>query len=58
MKSLLIHEEAELEFKEAVNYYESRSAGLGTDLAAQIEACFMSIRQNPARFSFHKKTSM
>jgi hypothetical protein len=52
VKQLLVHEDAELEFKDAVDYYEARSVGLGLTFAAEIEKCYRAVRQSPARFRF------
>jgi toxin ParE1/3/4 len=56
VKQLLVHEDAELEFKDAVDYYEARSIGLGLNFAAEMEKCYRAIRQAPTRFPFHKNT--
>jgi toxin ParE1/3/4 len=58
VKQLLIHEEAELEFKHAVDYYEKRSIGLGLEFAGEVETCYSAIRRNPIRFPFHKRTPL
>jgi toxin ParE1/3/4 len=56
VKRLVIRQEAEIEFAEAVGYYNSCSAGLGIDFAHEVEACFSSIQSSPKRFSFYRRT--
>ena len=58
MKRLIFHEDAEVEFKEAVDYYELKSSGLGLDFAADVQARCASIQLRPERFPFYKKTRM
>jgi len=43
MKRLLVHEEAELELWQAVDYYEVKSAGLGLDLEHEVSLAFINI---------------
>lgn len=58
MKPLRAHFQAKIEFDDAARYYESRLTGLGEDFEAEVKACFLSIRQAPARFPFHKRTAV
>lgn len=44
------HPAARLEFIEAVNYYESRSQGLGAEFAEEIEAALEVIADDPRRW--------
>lgn len=50
MTSTTILREAEVELWEAVEYYESRSTGLGLDFEAEIEASVRAISQSPDRW--------
>jgi hypothetical protein len=50
MTATTILHEAELELREAVEYYESRSPGLGLDLQSEIEASVHAISQTPDRW--------
>lgn len=56
MKRLVIRQEAEIELREAVDYYEKRLAGLGGRFFDEVESCFYSIQGSPSRFPFHKRT--
>ena len=49
MTATTILHEAEVELWEAVEYYESRSAGLGLDFQAEIEAAVQAIAEAPDR---------
>jgi toxin ParE1/3/4 len=50
MTDAIILHEAEVELWEAVEYYESRSPGLGLDLQAEIEASVHAISSAPDRW--------
>jgi len=50
MTAATILHEAEVELWEAVEYYESRSPGLGLDFQAEIEASVHAISQAPDRW--------
>ena len=50
MRSITILHEAEAELWEAVAYYEERSAGLGLDFVAEVEASIKAVRDVPERW--------
>jgi hypothetical protein len=50
MTPTTILHEAEVELRQAVEYYESRSSGLGLDFQAEIEASIHAISQSPERW--------
>jgi len=50
MTATTILHEAEVELWEAVEYYESRSPGLGLDFQAEIEASVQAIAASPDRW--------
>jgi toxin ParE1/3/4 len=56
MKPLVIDEEAAQELDEAIRYYETRSPGLGVDLAAKVSDAFLRIQRNPGFYPHHKQT--
>jgi len=45
--SYVFHPEAEVEFNEAIEWYESRELGLGLDFAAQVHAAVQRARAFP-----------
>jgi len=47
---VVIEEEAEQEFDEAVNFYEEREPGLGRRFARDVLEVFRKARQNPEQF--------
>jgi toxin ParE1/3/4 len=55
MKTVIIHEDAEQELKEAVQYYEARSQGLGAAFEETIYQAVQRIRENPTQYPFYKK---
>jgi hypothetical protein len=50
MTATSILHEAELELSDAVEYYESRSLGLGLDFQAEVEASVLAIAAAPGRW--------
>ena|SRR5689334_6841413 len=48
---VVIEEQAEREFVEAVNFYDARKAGLGQRFARDVRAFFEKVRQRPQRFA-------
>ena len=46
--TIAIQEEAIIEMQEAFEWYENKRNGLGYELLAKIEACFLKISNNPA----------
>ena len=47
MKRLIVHDEAELELWQAVDYYEMKSSGLGLDLEQEVSQAFLAISETP-----------
>ena len=47
MKPITLHPDADNELTEAVRYYESCEAGLGSDLLGEVEKAFDQISTNP-----------
>lgn len=58
MKPLVINDEAADELDEAVRYYETRSPGLGSRLAARVSEVFKRIQSSPQLYPFHKDTNV
>jgi plasmid stabilization system protein ParE len=54
MTPIVILHEAEMELWEAVEFYESRSPGLGLDFEKEIKAALQLIQQSPDRWPIHK----
>ena len=54
MTPVVILHEAEIELWEAVEFYESRCAGLGLDFESQIKAALECIEQSPGRWPIHR----
>ena len=44
---LIIRPEAESELLDAIDWYEARSPGLGSELLRCIDACFQRVLRNP-----------
>jgi plasmid stabilization system protein ParE len=44
---LIVRPEAESELLEAIDWYETRSPGLGSELLRCIDACFQRVLRNP-----------
>ena len=57
MKRLIVHSEAELELWQAVEYYESKSCGLGLDLEHEVSRAFIDIKEAPNRWSKRKNST-
>ena len=53
MKPVVINDEAAEELDEAIRYYESKSRGIGLNLATQVSQAFQRIQANPQRYPFH-----
>lgn len=51
MKHIIVHHEAELELWQAVDYYESKCAGLGLDLEQEVRRAFINIQKTPNRWT-------
>jgi len=49
---VVIEDEAEKEFIEAVHFYDGRQQGVGQRFARDLLAFFKSVSQNPERFRF------
>ena len=49
---VVIEEEAEREFAEAVNFYDGRKPGLGQRFARELRAFFKTVCENPTRYAF------
>lgn len=47
MKPVTLHSDAEAELREALDYYESRRAGLGGEFRREFEAALQQVRENP-----------
>jgi hypothetical protein len=54
MTPIAILHEAEIELWEAVQFYESRHAGLGLDFEKEIRGAIELIQQSPDRWPIHK----
>lgn len=54
MKQAILHEDAEVELKAAVNFYEDKSAGLGLDLEERVRLAVQEIEARPTGFPFHR----
>jgi toxin ParE1/3/4 len=52
----VIHSEARAELDAAMEFYESRAAGLGLDLQADVKEAAAKIQQNPEAWPPHKRT--
>ncbi|MBI3399604.1 MAG: type II toxin-antitoxin system RelE/ParE family toxin [Deltaproteobacteria bacterium] len=50
MKRVIIHHDAELELWQAVEYYETKCAGLGLDLEQEMSRILADIREAPERW--------
>lgn len=56
---LIIRPEAESELLDAIDWYEARSPGLGSELLRCIDACFQRIFRNPELYPVvHRKVRM
>jgi toxin ParE1/3/4 len=58
MKPLVINDEATVELDEAIRYYETKSPGIGLNLAAKVSEAFQRIQRNPQLYPFHKDTNV
>ncbi len=58
MKPLVINDEAADELDEAIRYYETKSPGIGLNLAAKVSEAFQRIERNPQLYPFHKDTNV
>src|SRR5713226_4676347 len=58
MKPLVINDEATDELDEAIRYYETKSPGIGLNLAAKVSEAFQRIQRNPKLYLFHKDTNV
>lgn len=56
MKPLVINDEAADELDEAIRFYETKSPGIGVNLAARVSETFHRIQRNPQLYPFHKDT--
>lgn len=54
MTPITILHEAEIELWEAVQFYESRCAGLGLDFEGEVKTAVDAIRQSPGRWPLQK----
>ena len=55
MFQVVIEEEAEREFAEAVDYYDEREPGLGQQFARDVRAVFKTVCKTPERFRLHSR---
>lgn len=53
MKPVIIHSEAEAEFRAAIEHYNEQRAGLGGEFRAAVEAAVERVRKNPSAFAPH-----
>ena len=49
---VVVEEEAEREFAEAVDFYDGRAPGVGQRFARELRAFFSTVCENPERFRF------
>jgi plasmid stabilization system protein ParE len=54
---VVIEEEAEREFADAVAYYDEREPGVGQRFARDLQDFFKKVRQDPGRFPFASRLS-
>ncbi len=54
MTPVTILREAEIELREAVEFYENRCVGLGLDFEREIKTALELIQQSPGRWPVHK----
>ena len=47
MRQVIVHDEAEAEFREAAIFYESQASGLGDDLIAEVKGAIESVVRYP-----------
>lgn len=47
MNHLIVHDEAEFELWQAVDYYESKCVGLGLDFVNEVSRAFANIQKTP-----------
>ena len=52
---VVIEEEAEREFAEAVDFYDEREPGKGQEFARNVRDVFKAVCENPERFRFHSR---
>jgi toxin ParE1/3/4 len=50
MKRVIVHSEAELELWQAVDYYETKSSGLGLDFEREVSRALGDIQEAPNRW--------
>jgi plasmid stabilization system protein ParE len=56
---LIVREPAQEDIREAVDWYERQSPGLGTELLRCLDACLSLIRRHPEMFpEVHRKSRM
>jgi toxin ParE1/3/4 len=58
VKPVILHTDAEAEFREAAAYYERQRAGLGRELRHVVESAVGRIRATPNAFSTHGKSGL
>ena len=51
MKPVRLHEQAEVELREALDYYESQRAGLGGEFRREFEAAVERVSTNPLAYA-------
>ncbi|MEK7813746.1 MAG: type II toxin-antitoxin system RelE/ParE family toxin [Candidatus Desantisbacteria bacterium] len=54
MKDIIVHSEAELELWQAVEYYETKCAGLGLDLEQEVSHALVDIQKTPDGWTIRK----
>ena len=54
MNRIIVHSEAELELWQAVEYYETKSVGLGLDFEEEISCALVDIQEAPNRWPARK----
>jgi len=51
VKPVTLHADAEVELREALDYYEGQRAGLGGEFRREFEAALQRVRENPQAYA-------
>ena len=54
MKLLHVHNEAELELWQTVDYYETKASGLGLDFEHEVRRAFIDIQETPKQWPIRR----
>lgn len=54
MRPIILHHDAELELWQAVDYYETKCAGLGLDFEHEVSRTFIDIQDAPERWPIRR----